>query len=174
MTIRPRNTGVRIKAAMRMLFRGGDNGVVCSFCGRDRYKVDPIIAGPGVAICRECAEISLVYADHERQPPIEPDARRTLIAPVLFAQEKLSAEQASRLEGVLHAAAAQCGCALDRWTVQKRYDGIGDTLSVICILAVDTDEIAMRDAMLMAIRTALGLPPPDSLYLADNGPADRK
>lgn len=58
--IRP-TLGQRLKAAGRLMFRTGDDGTVCSFCAKSRWDFttdrDVIVAGPGVAICWECAQL---------------------------------------------------------------------------------------------------------------------
>ena len=34
-----------------------EKGVRCSFCGKNQYHVERIIAGPNVYICNECVEL---------------------------------------------------------------------------------------------------------------------
>ncbi|WP_409455664.1 ClpX C4-type zinc finger protein [Paracoccus sp. (in: a-proteobacteria)] len=49
----------RVQAACRLLLGRGDNGVICSFCGRSRISGETIVAGPGVAICGSCSYLAL-------------------------------------------------------------------------------------------------------------------
>ncbi len=44
--------------AERLRGRRRDHGQPrCSFCGKDRERVQKLIAGPGVCICDECVEL---------------------------------------------------------------------------------------------------------------------
>lgn len=39
----------------------------CSFCGKDQYQVEKLIAGPAVYICAECIELCAEILAEERQ-----------------------------------------------------------------------------------------------------------
>ena len=78
----------RFRAVYRLLTKRGDAAVHCSFCGCNREKGCPIVAGPGVAICWECARLAGDFAYSSALEAVTDGKARLIITPVLKEGEK--------------------------------------------------------------------------------------
>ena len=97
LTVSPPSLFQRLRAATRILLVRGDAAIVCSFCGRDKAQTQWIVAGPGIAICWECAGICQSACHSEAGKPSS-GSRLVFIPQVLQNGEQLSPDALTDLE----------------------------------------------------------------------------
>jgi hypothetical protein len=148
----------RFRAATSMLIRSGERATVCSFCGRDKNRVSCIVAGPGVAICWECAQISADFAYSSTLGPPPDGKGRLTITPVLEDAEKVATALRATLHEILTRCAESEQCALGTWAFSCRAAPAGDHLAFDVICDSAADQRALREKLLSACRVALGFP----------------
>ena len=62
-------TGSVKKPRKRMQTNPSIPNLHCSFCGKDRKKAGPLVAGPGVHICEACVGLSMrILTDKPTRP----------------------------------------------------------------------------------------------------------
>jgi ribosomal protein L37AE/L43A len=147
----------RLRAAFRLLTKRGDDAVACSFCGSGRYERDRIIAGPGVAICWECARLAADSAYDSVVDPATVGTTRITIAPVLAPGEKLTAQQRSTLHETLGGQAAEHGCELRTWHYVCGHETIGGYLGFDVTCATDVEATPLQLKLKASCRRAFGL-----------------
>jgi ClpX C4-type zinc finger len=148
----------RFRAAFRLLTKRGDAAVHCSFCGCNRDKGVSIIAGPGVAICWDCARIAANIAYDTVMEPVTAGRTRLTVAPVFAPGEKLSASQRSALHETLMNQMAGHGCELLTYHYVCSHHAAGDYLGFNVACANDIDTGALQKALKGSCRRALDLP----------------
>ncbi len=148
----------RFRAAFRLLTKGGDDAVICSFCGKGRDKLSHIVAGPGVAICWDCARIAANIAYDLTMHPVTGGSRWITVAPVLEPSEKLTSSQRSALHETLTQQAVAHGCELLTWHYVCGHQVAGDYLGFNVTCTDDADRSALQLAMKASCRQALELP----------------
>jgi ribosomal protein L37AE/L43A len=148
----------RLRAAFRLLTKRGDDAVVCSFCGQGRDKLSHIIAGPGVAICWDCARIATDIAYDSVMDPATTGKTRFTVSPILEPGEKLKAPQRNALHDILTQQAAGHNCELLTWHYICGYQAIGDYLGFDVAHANNADVRALQRAVKASCRQAFELP----------------
>jgi hypothetical protein len=148
----------RLKAAMRLLLRRGDDGIVCSFCGRSRWKTGKIVAGPGVAICEDCAMIAATIGYADSLGPV-PEGKCLVSVPSILNQaEKLAKEQFRDLEEIISKAATHHSATVVTFLFRLSAPEAADYLSLDVMCDEGTDVPATQKSIAAEIRGALGLP----------------
>jgi ClpX C4-type zinc finger len=148
----------RFKAAARLLFRRGDDGIVCSFCGRSRWKTGKIVAGPGVAICEDCAMIAATVGYANSLGPV-PEGKCLVSVPSMLNQaEKLAKEQFRDLEEIISKAATNHNATVVTFLFRLSAPEAADYLSLDVLCEEGTDVPAIQKSITAEIRSALGLP----------------
>lgn len=134
----------RLQAAVRVLFARGDNGTICSFCGRSPILGETIVAGPGVAICASCAYLALDFVAVRGDGAIPNGLFEVGLMPLL---EPICLLPSGRmtLEADLTAAAQGVPCQLMGWSYNCNSRG-GDYLSVrvACAEDIASEEVHRR------------------------------
>ncbi len=104
-----------LRGALRLLLRRDEAAPVCSFCGQGSDTGRSIIAGPGVAICDQCAYASLSIAAGHGDGSIPPGLRAIDI--MVFADPMclLPAYRPS-LAADIAQVAARVDCAVVGWS----------------------------------------------------------
>jgi ClpX C4-type zinc finger len=133
----------RFRAAFRLLTKRGDAAVHCSFCGCNRDQRHRIVAGPGVAICWECARLANDIAYTSIMEPAVNGKVRLTVTPVLSGDEKLNAAQWVSLPEALAHVASNHGSELATWCYVCGHSAIADHLSFDVICATDVDQTAL-------------------------------
>jgi ClpX C4-type zinc finger len=146
----------RLRAAFRLLTKRGDAAMNCSFCGCNRDQRHRIVAGPGVAICWECARLvnDIAYASAMGQGPA--GKKRVTVTPVLKAGEKLDASQWVSLPETLDREATALGCELATWHYTCGHNEVPDHLAFDVLSNSDADEAPLQATLLASCRRALG------------------
>ncbi|MHB1499043.1 MAG: ClpX C4-type zinc finger protein [Acidimicrobiales bacterium] len=75
-----------------------EDGLGCSFCGKDQHEVLRLVAGPGVYICNECVDLcnQIIAEELDAKEPGDADApaaSRGDPPPMLKAWDSLSDEE---------------------------------------------------------------------------------
>lgn len=148
----------RLRAAYRLLTKRGDDAVHCSFCGCNRDKGCPIIAGPGVAICWDCARIAANIAYDSVMEPVTDGRTRLTVAPVFAPGEKLTASQRSALHETLMNQVTAHRCELLTWHYVCGHQAASDYLGFNVACAKDIDTGTLQRALKASCRAAFGLP----------------
>ena len=119
----------RLRGARSILFGRGDDAVICSFCGRDRFGGQDIVAGPAVAICGACAHAAMESIWTQSAPP-PPAGRRALDVIVSVAPICLLPAVRASLPGDLSRIATEMGCEVLGWSLSSSTREDGDYLFV--------------------------------------------
>jgi hypothetical protein len=148
----------RFRAAFRLLTKRGDAAVHCSFCGCNRDARHRIVAGPGVAICWECARLvnDIAYASVLEALP--EGKTRLAVTPVLKEGERLGTSQWALLPETLAREALALGCELATWHYTCGHNEVPDHLAFDVLCLSDADEVALRAALIASCRAAFGHP----------------
>lgn len=147
----------RFRAAFRLLTKRGDAAVHCSFCGCNRDARHRIVAGPGVAICWECARLVNDIAYASVMDAVPDGKTRLAVTPVLKVGERLGASQWTSLPETLAREATALGCELATWHYTCGHNEVPDHLAFDVLYASNADEAPLRAALLASCRAALGL-----------------
>ena len=149
----------RLRAARRMVFRRGDDGVCCSFCGKDRNDgVNCIVKGPGIAICEACAQIVTDFSTNTLSGAAAPGTTRIVVTPVLDTGERIPEAWVDRVEGNITQIAATQGTTLIALCLLRRPLPLGDHIGFTVEASTDAAEVIVRQALIEACRQAMGLP----------------
>jgi ClpX C4-type zinc finger len=148
----------RLRAAFRLLTKRGDAAVNCSFCGCNRDQRHRIVAGPGVAICWECARIANDFAYASAMDLAPAGKKRVTVTPVLKVGENLDASQWVSLPETLDREVTALCCELATWHYTCGHNEVPDHLAFDVLCNSDTDEVPLQAALLASCRRALGCP----------------
>lgn len=148
----------RFRAAFRLLTKRGDAAVHCSFCGCNRDKGGTIVAGPGVAICWDCARIAGNAAYDATMEPVTNGRTHLTVAPVFNPGEKLTASQRNTIHETLMTQTIEKGCELLTWHYVCGHPAAGDYLGFNVACANDVDTGALQRALKASCRKAFELP----------------
>lgn len=148
----------RVSGAFRLLLRRGDDQMVCSFCGKDRWKVQSIVAGPGVAICGGCASIAydFSYQAAYGQPPN--GTRRIMISPTAEIGERIPMDGRGRIHELVAETATRQACELHSVSISLRPLPLGDHVAFDVIAPAETDVDQLRERLTADCRAAWLLP----------------
>jgi hypothetical protein len=148
----------RWRAARTILFRRGDDGVFCSFCGKNRHDgVNCIVKGPAIAICEACAQIVTDFSYNTLTGTAAPGTTRFVITPVLDTGERIPSEWVDRVEGNISAIAAAQGTTLVSLQLLRRPLPLGDHIGFTVEASPEATEVVLRKALIDACRAAMGL-----------------
>jgi len=133
------------------------DAVPCSFCGRGYREVSYIVAGPGVAICWDCASIAQNACYSNSIGPLPDATKRVIIPSVLQGTEKLAPAQLKELGAALAAVAHQHGCHLLSYWLRVGYREMADFVSFDVAAPLDGGDTALVGTLTLEARGALGL-----------------
>jgi ribosomal protein L37AE/L43A len=148
----------RLRAARRMVFRRGDDGVCCSFCGKDRHDgVNCIVKGPGIAICEACAQIVTDFSYNTLTAAPSQGQKRIVVTPVLDTGERIPDAWIDRVEANITQIAASQGTTLMSLYLLRRPLPLGDHIGFTVEASSDATEAKVCATLIAACRAAMSL-----------------
>lgn len=137
MRIAPASIRKRLKAAFRILFGKGDEGVCCSFCGKSRHATNWIVAGPGVAICGDCANIAVDVTYFHIAPPVKEGFKPFVVGPMVEQTRARNLAIYDHVRGWLDETAAGMSARVICWHARCGNSNVDDYISAA--IAVETN-----------------------------------